>query len=193
MTSSGYATFDITSVDGLGTIDVLTARNDERLAHTDGPVSARIHLSLDGSTVVNGQWWADADHYRAGHRTDPAGSTTVSGTQVAEIAGGSAGEHPGFAVLATRHLGGPDDARLLRDLFCRSGEWKSRMAGFVGATAYLSADGRTFLNYPRWVDEAAYRAYMADPRITEGQEDIAVLETAPPEFVECRILEGGIT
>jgi hypothetical protein len=67
------------------------------------------------------------------------------------------------------------------------------MAGFVGATAYLSADGRTFLNYPRWVDEAAYRAYMADPRITEGQEDIAVLETAPPEFVECRILEGGIT
>jgi hypothetical protein len=89
-------------------------------------------------------------------------------------------------VLAVRHVAGLDAAHELGQLLLASGEWKRGIAGFIGATAYISADGRQFINYVRWVDEPAYDAYMADPRIAEGQPAIAGAEAAKPEFIRGR-------
>ena len=63
-----------------------------------------------------------------------------------------------MAVLATRHVKDVEAANELGKLLARSGEWKQHVPGFIGAAAYISADGREFMNYPRWVDAAAYEA-----------------------------------
>jgi hypothetical protein len=96
-------------------------------------------------------------------------------------------------VLATRHVRNAEAANALGELLVQSGEWKKYLPGFIGAAAYVSADGRDFLNYPRWTDAAAYDSYMADPRIAQGQGAIASNEDAEPEFIRCRSVPGTAT
>ncbi len=109
---------------------------------------------------------------------------TLGGTLAVSIDGPAAAAAPGVAVLAIRHVSGIDAARELGTLLLRSGEWKREVSGFIGASAYISADGREFINYVRWVDEAAYQRYMTDPRNAAGQPGIASTESAEPEFVK---------
>ena len=111
---------------------------------------------------------------------------TLTGTLAVSIGGAAAGQAPGVAVLAIRHVSGIDAANDLGRLLLSSGEWKRDVSGFIGASAYVTADGREFINYVRWVDEVAYQAYMDDPRNAAGQPGIASVESAKPEFVRGR-------
>jgi len=109
---------------------------------------------------------------------------TLGGTLAVSIDGPAVAAAPGVAVLAIRHVSGFDAAHELGKLLLRSGEWKREVPGFIGASAYISADGSEFINYVRWVDEAAFQRYMTDPRNAAGQPEIASTEAAEPEFVK---------
>ncbi|HET7014180.1 MAG TPA: hypothetical protein VFI65_09730 [Streptosporangiaceae bacterium] len=119
-------------------------------------------------------------------QADGGSVRTLTGTLAVSIDGAAAAQAPGVAVLAIRHVSGVDAANELGQLLLRSGEWKRGVAGFIGASAYISANGREFINYVRWVDEEAYRVYMDDPRNAAGQPNIASVESAKPEFVRGR-------
>lgn len=200
-----FSTFDTLRVDrpemAVALTDILTSEVREA-RHTAGFVSGRVHLSVDGTTVVScGQWGSAAD-YHASATASPGGgvpgslasrpeviaSTTFRGTRAASVDGPSVAEPPGFVAIATRHVDGHESARVMVDLLIQSGEWKRDFPGFISATPYISLDGRTFVNYPQWVSEVAFDRYMADPRVAEGQAAIARLEVAPPEFVLCRVV-----
>lgn len=168
-------------------------------------LSSHTYVSIDGTTVVHcGEWTTDSPHPPPANPCDgllrtlanESGLSVVRnfmGRLAVSIDGPAAQEPPGVAVLATRHVKDADAAYALGELLVRSGEWKRYLSGFIGAAAYVSADGREFLNYPRWVDAAAYEAYMADPRIAAGQGAIASNEDAKPEFIRCRSVPGIAT
>jgi hypothetical protein len=146
---------------------------------------------LDGGAVVIRAVWPDEASHRAtsglAGRRGVLSTTTFGGTAAPGLHGPAAGRAPGIVAVATRHFAGRDSADAVLRLLGESGDWKRGFPGFISATPYLSHDGRTFVNYPMWVDEAAYRAWMADPRIAEGQQEIARLEVAPPEYLVCRV------
>lgn len=177
-----------------------------RLSGMFGPdlgfMSSSIFVDMDAAAVVHcAQWPAQsreadrsAELVRAlGAEAGARSVRTFTGTLAADIEGGSPRESPGVCVLAIRHVNDGNAARELSRLLVSTGTWKREVPGFIGASAYITPDGREFLNYPRWVDEAAYDAYMADPRIAEGQAGISVLESAKPEFIRGRSLSqvGG--
>jgi quinol monooxygenase YgiN len=172
------------------------------------PASVRVHLDeSSGIVVVRGVWALPTvgaiswDGYpgvqvlnAVASDSRVKSSSRFVGAQAPGLTGPQWGRPPGIVAVATRHLAGPQAAATLLDLLARSGEWKRDFPGFIAATPYLSADRRTFINYAQWVDESAYQAWMADPRIGEGQREIAGLEVAAPEYLLCRLsaeLAGG--
>ncbi|ONI90818.1 hypothetical protein ALI144C_02365 [Actinosynnema sp. ALI-1.44] len=182
--------------------DILVGEVRDHARHTAGFVTGRVHLGVDGTTVVScGQWGSAADHSnstKAGpgrgalgslaNRPEVTAATTFGGTRAAGVDGPAAAEPPGFVAVATRHVAGHESASAMVDLLVQSGEWKRDFPGFISATPYISLDGKTFVNYPQWVNEAAFHRYMAAPRIAEGQAAVASLEVAPAEFVLCRVV-----
>jgi hypothetical protein len=203
---AGFVIFTTLRVERLdevaGLVETIAREVDEWLRHVVGFRSSRIHVSQDGTTVVHGSWWADETGPRTGLRSGsgtgvprdpaawpgPASVTEFRGVRIAHIDGPAAGERPGVLSVATRTVDGHESARALADLLLRSGDWKRQATGFISATAYVSLDGTQYLNYPQWVDETAFRAYMADPRLSEGQVQIGHVETAPPVFVMCTVV-----
>jgi quinol monooxygenase YgiN len=194
MTPSSYATFDTLRVDrpelAEDLADALTKDAHERIRHAAGFVRAHVVLSLDRTAVVLHCRWAGETGCPLDELGSPPGVavTSVGGTETAGIAGPEPAAAPDIVAVATRHVGGPESARDLGALLVRSGTWKRTFSGFIGATAYVSGDGRVYVNYPQWTSEAAYRSYMDDPRIPQGQREIARLESAPPEFVLGRVV-----
>ncbi|MDR3081387.1 MAG: antibiotic biosynthesis monooxygenase [Streptomyces sp.] len=202
----GFVTFGVLRVDGPETaaslVKILTGEVGSWVRYTEGFVSSRVHVSADGTTVINRGEWTSEAAYRTSFGTNPAGgvlhalgtrpgvlaATVFSGAPAdGAIEGPEAGAQPGVVVVATRHLDGHDGAHQLLDLLAGSGEWKRDFPGFISVTPYLSEDGTEFVNYPMWVSEVAYQNWMADPRISEGQETLARLEVAPPEYVLCTV------
>lgn len=202
----GFGTFDALRVDRPATatelVGLLVKEVYAGFRHTPGFVSSRIHMSLDGTTVVShGRWTSDAD-YRNSLEASPGGgalrtlssqpgvlsATAFGGAAAGSIEGPVTTEPPGIVAVATRHVAGHESARAVGELLLQSGEWKRHTRGFIAATAYISPDGMTYVTYPQWIDEPAYHTYMADPRIAEVQEEIARLEVAPPEFLLCRMV-----
>jgi quinol monooxygenase YgiN len=182
-----YATFDTLRAERPGELaEPLIKEVRERIRHEPGFVRAHVLVSLDATAaVIHCQWAAETGSPVT--EWPSATVTSFGGTETAGIVGPEPSASPGVAAVATRHIAGPDAARDLGALLVRSGGWKRSFPGFIGATAYLSADGRTYVNYPQWTDEAAYKSYMDDPRIPLGQQEIARLEVAAPEFVLGRI------
>jgi quinol monooxygenase YgiN len=90
-------------------------------------------------------------------------------------------------MVATRHLADQESADAALKLLNATADWKRRFPGFISAIPYVSTDGTIFVNYPTWVDEPAYRAWMADPKIAEGQAEVAQLDVSSPEFLTCRV------
>lgn len=193
--------FQVLRVADPGDADALAAQVALRFKQWDY-LTSHVYVSDDGTQVVHcGEWTTESPAPPTANPGDDVlpGLSMEFGAQVVRnfvgsllvsIDGAAAAEPPGVAVLATRHVKDADAAGALGDLLVQSGEWKQYLPGFIGATAYLSADGREFLNYPRWVDAAAYEAYMADPRIAEGQNAIATVEEAKPEFIRCHSVAG---
>jgi heme-degrading monooxygenase HmoA len=154
----------------------------------DGFRTARVHVALDGRAVIVWSLWddeaANLRHRKAAPLEGTAENETVvfGGSPADGIIGPAAATEPGVVAVAVRHLGGQRDAAEVLRLLRLSGEWKRAFPGFVRADPYLSADGRLFVNYAQWVDAEAHRAWMADPRIDEGQKEIAAHETAAPSY-----------
>ncbi|MTD54522.1 putative quinol monooxygenase [Amycolatopsis pithecellobii] len=200
-----FATFEILRVDGAAAATALADRiageTTTWIRHLPGFAAGHVHISLDGTTVVHHLLWETEEAYRMWYFGSAASqvlaeltkgpqvlaATARSGLAAPGLSGPAAGEPPGIVAVATRHLGGRDSAVAVLELLARSGDWKRAFPGFISATPYVSQDGRTFVNYPMWTDEAAYRAWMADPRISEGQQEIARLETAAPEYLVCSV------
>jgi len=193
VTPPSHATFDTLRAGGPELVeelvDLLTKDAHERVRHANGFVRAHVLLSLDRATAVIHCQWAGKPAAPLGEFASRPGVAVSSfvGTQTAGVAGPAASARPEIAAIATRHVDGHGGARELGELLVRSGTWKRHFPGFIGATAHISPDGRTYVNYPQWIDEATYRSYMADPRIALGQQEIARLEAAPPEFVLARV------
>ncbi|MFI8102729.1 antibiotic biosynthesis monooxygenase family protein [Streptomyces sp. NPDC086023] len=173
-----------------GLADALAAELRDRYAPAPGFAFARVHLGLDGRTVVTCTEWDAQAHWTAAAAALPAGAalrtepgSAFRGTRAAHVAGPEAGTAPGIVSIATRHVGTAVAARSLLRHLLDTADWKRTFPGFVSATPFISLDGGTYLNYPQWTDEAAYRAYMTDPRNAAAQGGIAALEVAPPEFV----------
>ncbi|MEV5432625.1 antibiotic biosynthesis monooxygenase [Streptomyces sp. NPDC052701] len=209
-TGGGHvAIFDILRVDGAATADALAgriAREAAAWAGAPGFLLSRVHIALDGRAVVHHTRWSGEARHSAS-RPGPAGAgaprapermpgvlsaTSFRGAPAGGITGPAAGRAPGIVAVATRHFAGPRQARAVLDLLHRTGEWKRDFDGFISATPYLDHDGRTFVNYPMWTDRSAYDAWMADPRIAEGQGEIARLETAPPEYLVCTVASEAV-
>ncbi|MEG3631661.1 putative quinol monooxygenase [Streptomyces poriticola] len=202
----GFVTFGVLRVDGAGTaaelVGILTDEVRSWVRHTPGFISSRVHVNADRTVVINRGEWTDEAAYRTSFKENPAGgvlhalgarpgvlaATVFSGAPATPVVEGpESGEQPGVVVVATRHLGGRESADAVLDLLASSGEWKREFPGFISATPYVDQDGTTFINYPMWVSEVAYQAWMGDPRIAEGQEELARLEVAPPEYVLCTV------
>jgi heme-degrading monooxygenase HmoA len=191
---SYFAVFDIHQPDSAaevpGIVAALAADVDTRMRHAPGLLLSRLHASLDGAVAVHHTRWATEPDYRhgrgAGHPGGEA-AVTLTGTVAGVIRGPSAGRPPGVVAIAIRHFSGPDPAAVVLGLLHRSAGWKQRHPGFIGAEVTLSADSRTFVNYPAWADRGAYDAWMADPRIATGQAEIARLESAPPRYLVCTV------
>ena len=170
-----------------------------------GFLGDRLHVSANGHTVIRRMEWAgEADYQlavaRHASRGSPpdmrgapeiAGEVTFRGWTAASLRGPDLAATPGVVVVATRHLRDPESCVSLLGLMAQSGEWKQRFPGFVAAIPHLGTDGRTFITYSAWVDDAAYRAWISDPRISSGQEAIARLEVAPPEYLLCGIVPAA--
>ncbi|HJP80747.1 MAG TPA: hypothetical protein VJ914_41150 [Pseudonocardiaceae bacterium] len=193
--------FEVLQVADPGDANALAAQVALRFKQLDYQTS-HVYVSNDGTQVVHcAEWTTDSPTLPTASPGDDMlpglskefGAEVVRnfvGSLLVSIDGPAAAAPPGVAVLATRHVKDADAAGALGELLVQSGEWKQYLPGFIGAAAYLSADGREFLNYPRWVDAAAYDAYMADPRIAEGQNAIATVEEAKPEFIRCHSVAG---
>ncbi|MGW0565207.1 hypothetical protein ACWDZ4_32580 [Streptomyces sp. NPDC003016] len=202
---AGFVTFDVLTAERPETADelvaALVAESTARTRHSPGFLSSRVHVSADRRTVIHrGRWRDAADHWTAlaGNRTADVltalssrpgvrAVTAFRGTPAPGIDGPQLGGQPAYVAVATRHLRGRESFDALMDLLARSGAWKRHHRGFISATPHISPDGRTFVNYAMWADEDSYHAWMADPRIFEGQEEIARLEGAPPEYVLCTV------
>lgn len=207
------AVFAVLRVDGPeaadGLVKVIGDEYRRRVRHEPDFVSARVHIGADGLSVVNRVQWVRArgcpsPRERFAHGPDTevlrdlirrpgvVSGTFFHGAPAPGLQGPEAhlSDRPGVVAVATRHLDGTDESfRELMDLLTRSGEWKRGFPGFISATPYIDPDRKTFINYPMWADERAYRAWMADPRISEGQEEIARLEVAPPEYLLCTVAD----
>ncbi|PSJ25305.1 hypothetical protein B7P34_28830 [Streptosporangium nondiastaticum] len=201
----GWVTFGTLKADSPRTaaalVESITREVTAWVRHTPGFVSARTHLSVDGTTVVNRGQWESETLYREFFQENPAAAvlrsladhpgvleaTVFAGTEAPGLQGPEAGAEPGMVAVATRHLAGGDSAAALMELLADSGEWKRSFPGFISATPHFSKDGTAFVNYPMWVSEVAYRSWMADPRIGEGQAEIARLEVAPPQYLVCTV------
>ncbi|MFF3907756.1 putative quinol monooxygenase [Streptomyces sp. NPDC001848] len=198
------AAFEVLRVDGAATADALAGLVAREVAawvgEAPGFLLSRVHVALDGRAVVHHTRWRDEAGYRTylGHpragalrdldrRPGVVSAAVFAGTPAGGIAGPAAGRAPGVVAVATRHLAGPQQAGEVLGLLHRTGAWKRDFPGFISATPYLSPDRRTFVNYPMWTDRAAYDAWMADPRIAEGQSEVARFETAPPEYLVCTV------
>ena len=48
-------------------VDLLTKATEDVMQHIDGFISANIHLSTDGTRVVNYAQWRSEEHFRAMH------------------------------------------------------------------------------------------------------------------------------
>ncbi|MFY1681794.1 antibiotic biosynthesis monooxygenase [Micromonospora sp. WMMD730] len=170
-------------------------------ARAPGFLLSRVHLTLDGATLVHHTRWSDERDYRrwrsdgdaAGRPEDPhrdpavGAVVTVTGAAAGGIRGPAVGQRPGMVAVAIRHFAGPEPAAAVLRLLHRSGRWKSDHPGFIAADVCLSADGRTFVNYPAWTGRRAYEAWMADPRIGAGQAEVARFESAPPQYLVCTV------
>ena len=199
-----FAGFWVLSAADSATAQVLVAQLDDEmlwLREAAGFRSARLHLGVDGRTVVLRHGWRGAaDHaaFRDGHfaqrlrgvagRAGVRAPRCYGGELVARIEGPDAGGVPGVVVLAVRHVGGRRNALALAELLRRSGDWKREFPGFISADAAVSPDHTTFVNYPQWTDVGAFDAYMADPRNAAGQPGIARLEVAAPDIVRCTVV-----
>ncbi|MCH0542322.1 antibiotic biosynthesis monooxygenase [Streptomyces sp. MUM 203J] len=202
----GFVSFGMLRADGPETADalvgLLTGETTRWVRHTPGFVSSRVHVGTDGTTVVNRGEWTDEETYRTSFEEHPEGgllrslgtrrgvlaATVFRGSPAApRLEGPAAHARPGVAVVATRHLGDRAAADAVLEMLADSGAWKRHHPGFVSATPCVDRNGTTLVNYPTWTDETAYREWMADPRISEGQEKLARLEVAPPEYVLCRV------
>jgi len=163
-----------------------------------GLLAARVHMDLGGTVVVcRGQWASPV----SGSEGDPPvlplreiaempgvrTMTSLGGIPADGLKGPDAGRPPGIAVIATRHLADRESADAALKLLSATGDWKRRFPGFISAVPYVSSDGTLFVNYPTWVDEAAYRAWMADPRIAPAKAEVAQLDVSSPEFLTCRV------
>ncbi|MCH0542318.1 hypothetical protein I3F58_22750 [Streptomyces sp. MUM 203J] len=182
-------------------VGLITAEVTRWVRHTDGFLSARTHVGVDGTTVVQSGLWASEEHYLASFPHHPEGSVlhtlserpevlsarVCSGVPAAGVRGPAADRAPGLVGFAVRRLDGPGSARTVLGLLARSGRWKRTSPGFVSATPYVSRDGTTFVNCPMWVDEEAYDSYMGHPDLHEGLEEVSRLETAPPAFLLCTV------
>src|ERR1700692_315348 len=69
--------------------DLLTAATEEVMQHVDGFISANIHLSTDGTRVVNYAQWRSAEAMQA-MRQDPTARQHMA--QCAELADGVAAQ-----------------------------------------------------------------------------------------------------
>lgn len=191
--AAGFVTFDVLRLDGSETsgavVDALASDVRARTARVAGFISSRIHVSLDGGTVaIRVEWVSEADCVPGSHSVaGVASATAFEGIPAALIEGPSAEEPAGVVSIATRHVGSQKSAHALARHLVETADWKRDFPGFVSATAYISMDGATYVNYPQWVSEDAQRAYMADPRNAAAQGGIARLEVAPPEFVMCTV------
>lgn len=176
------------------TADRLTTMLDPRLGFTWSDIFVGDEVSGEQAALVHCAEWPArppaaelpelpelARRLAADAGAQPA--RTLGGTLAVSIDGPAVEAAPGVAVLAIRHVSGIDAAHELGKLLLRSGEWKREVPGFIGASAYISADGSEFINYVRWVDEAAFQRYMTDPRNAAGQPEIASTEAAEPEFI----------
>lgn len=206
-TAVGYAVFEELRTDVPETAEelvvLLAAEVREWVSRREGFLSARLHLSLDRTTVVSRVEWAEEKHFIATAESCPADSplrslserpgvlshTSFGGIPESGLDGPAAGRQAGIMCFALRHVGGRDNARALAALLRDSGGWKHRHPGFVSATPYISNDGSTYVNYPQWEDEKSFRAYMDHPANSAGQESVAQLETAPPRLVLCTLAE----
>ncbi|PRW64217.1 hypothetical protein CEP50_06155 [Actinopolyspora mortivallis] len=174
-----------------------------RIRGTPGFEGALVHLGVGEPAVVTRADWRDQRAHQRVLVDGPEGEVLRSlperdevldadsfgGAPVAGIEGPDSEREPGLAVVAKRRVGGRNNALAMADLLHRSGDWKRSFPGFVAATPFISPDWSVYVNYPRWVDENAYHAYMADERNSACQEDIARLETSEPEFVMCAPFE----
>ncbi|MGP4087158.1 putative quinol monooxygenase [Streptomyces sp. KR55] len=194
----GFVTFDTLTAEVPRTADelveALVTEAAGRLRHSRGFIASRVHVSDDRRTVIHRCLWRDAaDHHAAADRLKelanrPGVQTAKAfgGTPAPGLHGPQLGAQPGRLAVATRYLH-PGSYDALADLLARSGAWKRHHKGFISATPHITPDGLTFVNYAMWATEDSYRAWMADPRISEGQEEIARLEAAPPEYVLCTV------
>jgi len=201
-----FVVFDSVSVRDASTSGWVVHRMESDTASAyrgaSGFIGDRLHLSADGHTVVRRvEWTGEADyqlalarHVSRGTPADMSGAPeirgegTFRGWTAPGLRGPDPGAPAGVVIVATRHLRDPKSCTALIELMAGGGEWKQRFPGFVSATPHLGTDGRTFITYSAWVDDAAYKAWIADPRVTSGQEAIARLEVAPPEYQLCTIV-----
>ncbi|WP_409060535.1 class I SAM-dependent methyltransferase [Streptomyces sp. SYP-A7185] len=203
----GYAVFEELRTDAPetaeGLVGLLAAEIREWVSGREGFRSARLHLGLDRTTVVSRVEWADEKAFLATADAAPADSplrtlserpgvlahTSFRGTPQSGLDGPDAGRRAGIMCYAVRHVGGRDDALALAALLRDAGGWKHAHPGFVSATPYIGDDGSTYVNYPQWLDEDSFRAYMDHPQNAAGQEAVARLETAAPHLVLCTLAE----
>ena len=197
-----WGTFDIFRTEGAAAAEAAAEAITRKLrlvfGSLPGLLAARVHMDLGGTVVVcRGQWASPA----SGIAGNPAAlplreiaempgvltTTALSGVPAAGLQGPDAGRPPGIAMVATRHLADQESADAALKLLNATADWKRRFPGFISAIPYVSTDGTIFVNYPTWVDEPAYRAWMADPKIAEGQAEVAQLDVSSPEFLTCRV------
>jgi len=206
--SSGeHTTFGVLRTDSRATADRLartwTEEVSAHLRHAPGFRSATLHLADDGTTLVDQGEWASEEEYTRSFLDNPDCErlrgigdwpgvdvgTVFAGHAEPGIEGPAAGADPEVVVVAIRHLAEGAADRVL-GLLRESAGWKKSFPGFISATPFLSRDGTLFVNHPKWDSDTAYAAWMRDPRIAEGQGDIALLETAPPEYLRCTVIAG---
>lgn len=197
-----WGTFDIFRTEGAAAAEAVAEATARKLRSVFGDLpgllAARVHVDLGGTVVVcRGQWASPV----SGSAGDPAvlplreiaempgvlTMTTLGGIPAEGLQGPDAGRPPGIAVIATRHLADRESADAALKLLSATGDWKRRFPGFISAVPYVSIDGTLFVNYPTWVDEAAYRAWMADPKIAPAKAEVARLDVSSPEFLTCRV------
>ncbi|HZR53026.1 MAG TPA: antibiotic biosynthesis monooxygenase [Streptosporangiaceae bacterium] len=202
-----WGTFDIFRTESAAAAEAVAEAAARKLRSVSGDLpgllAARVHVDLGGTVVVcRGQWDSpeSADDppvlplreiaEMPGVRT----TTPLGGIPAEGLQGPDAGRPPGIAVVAIRHLADQASADAALKLLSATGEWKRSFPGFVSAVPYVSTDGTLFVNYPTWVDEAAYRAWMADPRIAPAKAEVAQLDASSPEFLTCRVTAdiGGL-
>jgi hypothetical protein len=197
-----WGTFDIFRTSGAAAAETaaeaITRKLRSAFKSLPGLLAAQVHVDLGGTVVVcRGQWASPASAITGDPATLPLReiaempgiltTTALSGAPAPGLQGPAAGRPPGIAVIATRHLAGQESAATALKLLTATGDWKRRFPGFISAIPYVSPDGTIFVNYPTWIDEPAYRAWMADPKIAEGQAEAARLDVSSPDFLTCRV------